>query len=166
MSEKINYGYLIGMAFVGAVGFLQLGYWFVYFNVFMLVTHKQYVHAGKYVIASEGMFNSINGGIIPFGGECLHPQLGRRIQLQNLVAGSIPRNSKFCVYIPKVSVVDIRRTSSLNLQKGVSTVGSPEEPVHRTPTYDPIYRGGNGLWTEGIHKRQVISEEEKIGVSL
>ena len=67
MSEKINYGYLIGMAFVGAVGFLQIGYWFVYFSVFMLITHKQYVHAGKYVIASEDLFNSINGGIIPFG---------------------------------------------------------------------------------------------------
>ena len=58
-----------------------------------------------------------------------------------------------------------KRTSSLNLQKEVSTVGSPEEPTHRTPTYDPIYGGGNGPQTEEIHKRQVISEE-KVGVSL
>ena len=59
-----------------------------------------------------------------------------------------------------------RHTSSQNLQKEVSTVGSPEEPTHRTPTYDPIYGRGNGPLTEGIQKRQVISEEEKVGVSL
>ena len=38
--------------------------------------------------------------------EFMYSQLDRRIQLQNLVADSIPRNSKFCVY-PKVSVMDI-----------------------------------------------------------
>ena len=54
----------------------------------------------------------------------------------------------------------------LNLQKEVNTVGSPEEPTHRTPTYDPVYGGGNGPRTEEIQKRQVISEEEKAGVSL
>ena len=58
---------------------------------------------------------------------------------KNLVAGSIPRNSKFCAHIPKVSVMIHRHTSSQNLQKEVSIVGSPEEPTHRTPTYDPIY---------------------------
>ena len=52
-----------------------------------------------------------------------------------------------------------RHTSSQNLQKEVSTVGSPEEPTHRTPTYDPIYGGGNWLRIEGIQKRQVISED-------
>ena len=67
MSEKINYGYLVGMALTGAVGFLQIGYWFVYFSVFMLITHKQYVHAGKYIVASEDMFNTIANGIVPFG---------------------------------------------------------------------------------------------------
>ena len=98
--------------------------------------------------------------------EYLYSQLDQRIQLQNLVAGFIPRNSKFCGHIPKVSVMIHRRTSSQNLQKEVSTVGSPEEPTHRTPTYYPIYGGGNWLRIEGIQKRQVISEEEKVGVSL
>ena len=85
--------------------------------------------------------------------EYLYFQLDRRIQLQKLAAGSIPRNSKFCVHIPKVSVMIHRHTSSQNLQKEVSTVGSPEEPTHRTPTYDPIYGGGNGPQTEGIQKK-------------
>ena len=31
-------------------------------------------------------------------------QLDRRFQLQNVVAGLIPRNSKLCVFNPKVSV--------------------------------------------------------------
>ena len=94
----------------------------------------------------------------------MYSQLGRRIQLQNLVAGPIPRNSKFCVY-SKGEWRRRRRTSILNLQKEVSTVGSLEDPTHRTSTYDSIYGGGNGLRTEGIHKRQVIYEE-KVGVSL
>ena len=71
--------------------------------------------------------------------EYMYFQLDRRIQLQNLVAGNIPCNFKFCVYIPKSDCNGHRRTSSLNLQKEVSTVGSLEEPTHRTPTYDPIY---------------------------
>ena len=33
--------------------------------------------------------------------EYLHSQLDRRIQLQNLIAGSIPRNSKLCVNVQK-----------------------------------------------------------------
>ena len=76
--------------------------------------------------------------------EYLYSPLNQRIQLQNSVAGSIPRNSKFCIYIPKSVCNGHRRTSSLNVQKEVITVGSPEEPVHRTPTYDPMYGGGNG----------------------
>ena len=98
--------------------------------------------------------------------EYLYFQLDRWIQLQNLIAGSISRNSKFCVHIAKGECNGHRNTSSLHLLKGVSTVGSPEEPIYRTPTYDPIYREGNGPQTEGIHKRQVIFEEEKVGVSL
>ena len=65
--------------------------------------------------------------------------MNRRIRLQNLVAGSIPRNSKFCEQISKGECNGYRRTSSLIIQKEVSTVGSLEEPTHRTPTYDPIY---------------------------
>ena len=61
------------------------------------------------------------------------------VTLQNLVVGSIPRNSKFCVHIPKGECKGHRRTSSLNLQMEVSTVGSLEEQTHRTPTYDPTY---------------------------
>ena len=49
--------------------------------------------------------------------------------------------------------MDTNRTSSMNLQKEDSTIGSLKEPKHRTPTYDPIYEGGNGLQTEGIIKR-------------
>ena len=45
-------------------------------------------------------------------------------------------------------------------------LGSLEEPTHRTPTYDSIYRRGNGQRTEEIYKRQEISEEEKVEVSL
>ena len=71
----------------------------------------------------------------------LYSQLDRLIQFQNLVAGSVPRNSKFCVYIPKTNAMNIRRTSSLNLQKEVSIVRSLEEPTHRTPTYNPRYWG-------------------------
>ena len=67
---------------------------------------------------------------------------------------------------PKGECNRYRRTSNLNLQKGVRTVGSPEEPVHLTPTYDRIFGGGNGSRTEVIQKRQVISEEEEFGVSL
>ena len=67
MSETINYSYLVGMALTGAIGFLQLGYWFVYFNVFMLITHRQYIYYNKYVIQSEDLFNSIVNGLIPFG---------------------------------------------------------------------------------------------------
>ena len=37
----------------------------------------------------------------------MHSQLDQRIQLQNLVAGSIPCNCKFYVHIPKISVMDI-----------------------------------------------------------
>ena len=64
----------------------------------------------------------------------------------------------------KVSVMDID-VCNLNLQKEVSTVGSLDEPTYRTPTYDPIYGGGNRLMTEGIQKRHVIFEEE-VGASL
>ena len=67
MSETINYGYLIGMALTGSLGFMILAYWFVYFNVFMLITHKQYVYYNQYVIQSEDLFNSIINGLIPFG---------------------------------------------------------------------------------------------------
>ena len=58
-----------------------------------------------------------------------------------------------------------KSTSNLNLQKEVSTVGSLEELTHRTPTYDLICGAGIGPRTEGILKKQVISEEEKVEVS-
>ena len=87
-------------------------------------------------------------------------------QFQNLVVGSIPRNYKFCVNNPKGECIGQRCTSNLNLQKEVNTVGSLEEPVHQTPTYNSIYRGSNGPWTERIHKRQIISEKEKVGVFI
>ena len=67
-----------------------------------------------------------------------------------------------CIH-QKGECIGHRSISSLNLQKGISTVGNLKESTHRTPTYDPIYGGGNELWTEGIHKRQVIPEEEKVG---
>ena len=58
-----------------------------------------------------------------------------------MVAGSIPCNSKFCVQIQKISVIDIDVLVAHNLKKEVSTVGSLEEPTRWTPTYDPIYEG-------------------------
>ena len=59
-----------------------------------------------------------------------------------------------------------KRTSNLNLEKEVSTVGSPEELVHLTPTYNSKYRGRNSPKTVRINKRQEFSEEEKVEVSL
>ena len=48
----------------------------------------------------------------------------------------------------------------------VSTVGSMKE-LNTSDTNSRSYtRGGNGPRTEGIHKRQVFSEQEKFGVSL
>ena len=67
MTERLNYAYLIGMALTGAIGFLLIGYWCVYFNVFMLITHRQYIYYNKYVIQSEDLFNSIVNGTILFG---------------------------------------------------------------------------------------------------
>ena len=65
----------------------------------------------------------------------------------------------------KMSVFGHRRTSSLNLQKKVSTVGSLEETTHRTSTYDPI--NGEVMRADWrIYKRHVISDKEKVGVYL
>ena len=49
----------------------------------------------------------VNITIQNFEREYLYSQLDRRIQLQNLVAGSINRNSKFYVYILKVNIMSI-----------------------------------------------------------
>ena len=82
-------------------------------------------------------------------------KLGRRFH---------PRNSKFCVQIPKVSVMDIDvQVAWISKRKfALSEVSRSRHIGHQlmiphTEDYGPR--------TEGIHKRQVISEE-KVGVSL
>ena len=41
-----------------------------------------------------------------------------------------------------------------------------EELLNRTPAYDPILEEDNEMQIEGIHKRQITTEEMKVGVCI
>ena len=54
----------------------------------------------------------------------------------------------------------------MNPQKVVNAVGILEKSINQTPTYDLIFGGSNWPQIKETYKRQVLTEEEKLGVSF
>ena len=65
-----------------------------------------------------------------------------------------------------MSVEEIGYTRNLNIQKGISTAEVQKSRHKQTLTYEPIYEGSNRQRIVKIQKKLVISEKEKVGVSL